>query len=176
MIRHTVSQEYFWDTLDEFTKRYVSIKAPAFVCTTKSNENFICVLPLISYDRNQKTHSFIIDYEDISYKNKRVRWNTTTNITLANGGSDVEVSVVVSSNAHKSFKVQYPARMRFKEMYYLLLGYTEECFLNTYDVLDDIRTKYIWQPFIEYTDIYTFYTFRFHVDEEIVDISELVLQ
>lgn len=174
MRRNAITEEFFWNNIDDFTRRYASIKAPAFICDTIINEEIICVLPLVSYCKNAETHSFIIDYEDISYK--RARWNATKNIIPTNSGSDVEISIIVSANAHKSYKIPYPNMMRYKEMEGLLCGHIEEWFTNTYDVLDDFRVEYVWQPFIEGTDIHTFYKFKFHSIYEVTEITELVLR
>ncbi len=173
-MRSHVTQEFFWDRIEEFARRYASIKAPAFLCDTVINEEIICVLPLISYCKNAENYTFVIDYEDISHK--RAKWNATTNIIPCNGGSDVEILITISTNAHKSYKIPYPPRMRFEEMYKLLCGNVEGGFLEAYDVLDNFRVKYLFENYIEYTDIYNFYKFKFHSDYEVTEITELELR
>ena len=40
-MRAKVTEEFFEDRIDEFTQRYATVKAPAFVCDTTINEEII---------------------------------------------------------------------------------------------------------------------------------------
>ena len=174
-MKANITQEFFWDMVDEFAQFYASIKAPAFLCDTDINEEIICVLPLISCSKDAENHSFVINYADLS--NKRARWYANTNIRYDDkGGSDVEIAVTVSANAFKSLKIPYPPRMRFKEMEGLLCGNIEGWFPTYYDVVDDFRTQYLWQPSIKCTDIHYFYQFKLHDYDKVTEITELELR